>query len=48
MFTGHVTGITHTFLRGELSTLLKQGKTKYKVRYVVYVGFTEVTAIREM
>ena len=26
MFTGHVTGIADTFLWGELSTLLKQGK----------------------
>jgi len=48
MFTGFVTGITDTFLRGELSALLKEGKTKCKVRYVVYAGFTEVTAICEM
>ena len=26
VFTGHVTGIADTFLWGELSTLLKQGK----------------------
>ena len=48
MFTGHVTGITDTFIWGELSTLLKQGKTKFKVRYVVYAGFTDVTVICEM
>jgi len=31
-----------------LSTLLKQGKTKCKGRYVIYAGFTEVTAICEV